>query len=210
MENQVNSTETTEKACVSTEFPEYDVQAARCRYVFVTKTKDYGASWRVMRVSSLIDQILIKVLRIRSIEEKGGVQKISDSVESEYVGIANYSVMTLIQLNSDSCCAPESGRAKLSDPDVTGEPGSEEIHQPLFDSFMKEARTLMEKKNHDYGDAWKEMWISSLTDLILCKILRIRQIMKNDGKTLVSEGIEANLYDMINYSLFALIRLSEK
>ena len=141
--SQVSDTKDSAEGCG---FPDYDAQAARCRYVFVTKTKDYGASWRVMRVSSLIDQILIKVLRIRSIEEKGGVQALKgqgDSVESEYVGIANYSVMTLIQLNNDSCCAPESGRANLSDPDVTGEPGSEELWQPLFDSMLKGANTLM-------------------------------------------------------------------
>ena len=174
-------------------FPEYDLQQNKCREVFVKKTHDYGTSWRVMRISSLIDQIFIKAQRIRSIEEKGE-QKIGDSIESEYLGIANYCILTLIQMELGDSFDDDIEHGRLF---------------ALYDEKAAEAKALMEKKNHDYGEAWREMWISSLTDVILSKLLRIRQIITNKGKTLVSEGIDANLYDMINYSLFAMIKISE-
>ena len=172
-------------------FPEYDSQTSKCREVFVKKTHDYGTSWRVMRISSLIDQIFIKAQRIRSIEEKGE-QKIGDSIESEYLGIVNYSILTLIQMDLGESFDDEIEAGKLF---------------AMYDSKAAEAKALMEKKNHDYGEAWRDMWISSLTDVILSKLLRIRQIITNKGKTLVSEGIDANLYDMINYGIFAMIKL---
>ena len=175
-------------------FPEYDLQLTKCRDVFTKKTHDYGTSWRVMRISSLIDQIFIKAQRIRSIEEKGA-QKIGDSIESEYLGIINYCILTLIQMDLGETLNDEIDHGKLF---------------AMYDSKINEAKALMEKKNHDYGEAWREMWISSLTDLILSKLLRIRQIISNKGKTLMSEGIDANLYDMINYSIFAMIKLSQE
>lgn len=170
---------------------EYNRQIAKCRELFVKKTHDYGASWRVLRISSLIDQIFIKAQRIRSIEEKGE-QKIGDSITGEYIGIINYAIITLIQLELGS---------SYSD-DIEGE-----RLFTLYDKYTEQARDLMLAKNHDYGEAWREMWISSFTDLILSKLLRIRQILTNKGQTLVSEGIDANLYDMINYAVFALIRM---
>ena len=172
-------------------FPEYDSQINKCREVFVKKTHDYGTSWRVMRISSLIDQIFIKAQRIRSIEEKGE-QKIGDSIESEYLGIVNYCILTLIQMDLGESFDDDIEAGKLF---------------AMYDAKAAEAKALMEKKNHDYGEAWREMWISSLTDVILSKLLRIRQIITNKGKTLVSEGIDANLYDMINYGIFAMIKL---
>ena len=172
---------------------EYNEQIARCRELFVKKNKDYGASWRIFRISSLVDQIFIKAQRIRSIEEKQS-QKIEDTIESEYIGIINYCIISLIQLDLGETFDDETNDKLLLD---------------LYDSKAEEARKLMESKNHDYGEAWRQMYISSFTDLILSKILRIKQIIKNDGQTVISEGIGANLFDMINYSVFSLIRLAE-
>jgi hypothetical protein len=155
--------------------------------------KDYGTAWRILRTSSITDQIFIKAQRIRNIEDKG-TQKIVDDVRSEYIGIINYSIIGLIQiaLKNDS-------RMELPADEVS----------KLYDKYSEEAKNLMADKNHDYGEAWRDMRVSSLTDLILMKILRIKQIEDNKGETIISEGIDANFHDMINYSIFALIKLNE-
>ena len=154
--------------------------------------KDYGTAWRVLRTSSITDQIFIKAQRIRNIEDKG-TQKINDDVRSEYIGIINYSIIGLIQLSMNN-----DNRMELPVDEVSR----------LFDKYSTEAKGLMENKNHDYGEAWRDMRISSLTDLILMKILRIKQIEDNKGETIISEGVDANFHDMINYAVFALIKLS--
>lgn len=168
---------------------EYDQIINTCRSLFTHKMKDYGCAWRILRLPSLTDQIFIKAQRIRSLQENT-VRKIDEDESSEFVGIINYSIMALIQL--------ELGVAEQ--PDL-----SEEEAARLYDEKIAETKQLMEAKNHDYGEAWREMRISSLTDLILQKLLRVKQIEDNAGKTLVSEGIAANYQDMINYSVFALI-----
>ncbi len=172
---------------------EYDAAFAQCRDVFLKKTKDYGTAWRILRPKSLTDQIFIKAQRIRTLEETGE-SKVGEGVADEYVGIVNYCIMALLQL-------------ELSEAD--GMELSLERATELYAAKEQLARDLMIKKNHDYGEAWRDMRVSSLTDLILMKILRIRQIEDNKGKTIMSEGIDANYQDMINYALFALIRLAE-
>lgn len=163
----------------------------QCRTVFEDKQKDYGVSWRIMRTPSLTDQIYIKANRIRSIQIKGE-QKVQEGILPEFIGIVNYSCMALAQL--------ELGVAEK--PDITEEKAVE-----LFNKYVYEARDLMLNKNHDYDEAWRNMRISSFTDIILVKLLRVKEIENNEGRTLVSEGLEANFYDIINYSLFALIKL---
>jgi hypothetical protein len=172
---------------------QYDNALNTCKDLFIKKMKDYGTAWRILRTSSITDQIFIKAQRIRNIEDKG-TQKINDDVKSEYIGIINYSIIGLIQLglHNDS-------RMELPADEVS----------KLFDKYSNEAKGLMENKNHDYGEAWRDMRVSSLTDLILMKILRIKQIEDNKGETIISEGIEANFHDMINYAIFALIKLNE-
>ena len=172
---------------------QFDFVVEKCREVFLKKMQDYGTAWRILRTPSLTDQIYIKANRIRSIEEKG-VQKVNEGIIPEFIGIVNYSVMALIQL--------ELGAAD--------EPGlkSEEI-KTLYEKYLAFAKSLMEDKNHDYGEAWRNMRISSLTDIILMKLLRIKQIEDHEGKTFVSEGVDANYFDIINYSVFALIKLTE-
>ncbi|MCG3164918.1 MAG: hypothetical protein POELPBGB_00677 [Bacteroidia bacterium] len=165
----------------------------QCRSLFLKKMKDYGTAWRVLRISSITDQIFIKANRIRSIEEKG-TQKVAEDIRSEYIGMVNYSVIGLIQLSL--------GVAENTEMDPL------EVEK-FYNKYIYEAKALMEDKNHDYGEAWRDMRLSSLTDLILMKLLRIKQIEDNKGKTLVSEGIDANYHDIINYSIFALIRLNE-
>lgn len=165
----------------------------QCRNLFMKKMKDYGTAWRVLRISSITDQIFIKANRIRSIEQKG-MQKVAEDIRSEYIGMVNYSVIGLIQLSL--------GISENTEMD------QQEVER-LYNKYIYEAKSLMEDKNHDYGEAWREMRISSLTDLILMKLLRIKQIEDNKGKTIVSEGIDANYNDIINYSIFALIRLNE-
>lgn len=170
---------------------QYDQAAKHCRALFVKKMQDYGTAWRVLRTASLTDQIYIKAQRIRSIETKG-VQKIADNIADEFTGIVNYAIMALIQI--------ELG--------VSEKPVSEnQLIAEKYDHYLAEAKALMMKKNHDYGEAWRSMRISSYTDLILMKIFRTKQIEDNQGKTLVSEGADANYFDMINYAVFALIRL---
>lgn len=163
-----------------------------CRSIFEKKGKDYGTAWRILRVSSLTDQLFIKAQRIRTIQETGE-NKVGESVEGEFVAIVNYCVMGLVQL--------ELGAA-------TEEMSIEEALK-RYDEKTTESIELMEKKNHDYGEAWRDMRISSLTDLIMMKILRTKQIEDNQGKTLISEGIDANYLDMLNYAVFALIKIGE-
>tara|TARA_B100000767_G_C19535733_1_gene438575 strand:- start:230 stop:700 length:471 start_codon:yes stop_codon:yes gene_type:complete len=154
--------------------------------------KDYGSAWRILRISSLTDQIFIKAQRIRSIEEKGS-QKIEEGVVSEFIGIVNYSIIGLIQLDL--------GVANQSE-----ELNYDEVMN-LFEKYSLQAKNLMLDKNHDYGEAWRDMRVSSLTDLILQKLLRVKQIEDNKGNVLISEGIDANYLDMLNYAVFALIKL---
>lgn len=170
---------------------QYDEVIDLCRTLFEKKMKDYGAAWRILRLPSLTDQIFIKAQRIRSIEQKG-TQRVEDDLKGEFIGILNYSIIALINL--------ELGAADQPDLD-------ESQARRYFEQYSAEAKALMERKNHDYGEAWREMRISSFTDLILQKLLRIKQIEDNAGKTLVSEGIEANYFDMVNYAVFALIKM---
>jgi hypothetical protein len=156
--------------------------------------KDYGSAWRILRLSSLTDQIFIKAQRIRSLQTKK-IRKVDEGQVSEFIGIINYSIMSLIQI--------EKGVVESPDLDL-------DSALKLYDIHLAKTKALMENKNHDYGEAWRDMRVSSLTDLIIQKILRIKQIEDNQGKTLVSEGIDANYQDMINYSVFALIHLKEK
>jgi hypothetical protein len=168
---------------------EYDKVIAICRSLFINKMTDYGSAWRILRLPSLTDQIFIKAQRIRSLQENE-IRKVNEDETGEFIGIINYSIMALIQL--------ELGVAEQPDLDV-------EKATELYDSKIKLTKQLMEDKNHDYGEAWREMRVSSLTDLILQKLLRVKQIEDNKGKTIVSEGIDANYQDMINYAVFALI-----
>ena len=168
---------------------EYDKVIAICRSLFINKMKDYGSAWRILRLPSLTDQIYIKAQRIRSLQEND-VRKVDEGEAGEFIGIINYSLMALIQL--------ELGVVEQPDLDV-------EKATQLYDSKIKETKELMENKNHDYGEAWREMRVNSLTDMILQKLFRVKQIEDNKGKILVSEGIDANYQDMINYAIFALI-----
>ena len=172
---------------------QYDSVIARCKELFLRKNKDYGSAWRVLRLKSLTDQIYIKASRIRNIEEQG-TSKVSDGVEDEYVGIINYCLMALIQHSLAGDDRQDIPVAELG---------------PLYDRFLGETRQLFQDKNHDYGEIWREMRISSYTDLILMKLLRIKQIEDNQGLLLASEGVDANYMDIINYCVFALIRLEE-
>ncbi len=172
---------------------QYDNVINNCRDLFQKKMKDYGSAWRILRLPSLTDQIYIKAQRIRSLQEND-IRKVDEGERSEFIGIINYSIMALIQL--------ELGIA--DEPDL-----SESKALTLFDKHVAETKSLMENKNHDYGEAWREMRVSSLTDLILQKLLRVKQIEDNKGKTLVSEGIDANYQDMVNYAVFAMIHLQE-
>jgi hypothetical protein len=168
---------------------QYDAIIAICRTLFVNKMTDYGSAWRILRLPSLTDQIFIKAQRIRSLQENE-VRKIDEDETSEFIGIVNYSIMALIQLELGVVNQPVLNLEKAA---------------RLYDDKVKLTKDLMEAKNHDYGEAWREMRISSLTDLILQKLLRVKQIEDNKGKTLVSEGIDANYQDMINYAVFALL-----
>lgn len=172
---------------------QYDAVIQICRSLFSDKMKDYGAAWRILRPESLTDQIFIKASRIRSIEEKG-ISKVDEGIRPEFIGIVNYAIMGLIQL--------ELGPSE-------DELGSEQILE-YYEKYFQNAKLLMQDKNHDYGEAWRQMRISSYTDLILMKLKRTKQIEDNKGKTVVSEGIDANYYDIINYAVFALIKLDFK
>jgi hypothetical protein len=170
---------------------QYTKVISSCREIYTKKTKDYGTAWRILRPSSLTDQIFIKAQRIRTIQETGS-NLVGESISSEFQAIVNYCIMALIQLEYTS------DNLELSEADACN----------LYDTYANEAFELMKKKNHDYGEAWRDMRVSSLTDLILMKILRVKQIEDNKGKTLISEGIDANYYDMLNYAVFSLIHLS--
>jgi len=172
---------------------QYDQVVKKCKDIFLKKMKDYCSSWRILRPKSITDQIFIKANRVRNIEQTK-IQKVDEDITSEYIGIINYCIIGLIQLelgfNKDLELSSTEGEA-------------------LYSKHINYTKSLMENKNHDYGEAWREMRLSSLTDLILMKIMRVKQIEDNQGSTLISEGIDANYQDMINYSVFALIRLGE-
>ena len=171
---------------------QYDAIIKQCRDLFINKMKDYGSAWRILRLPSLTDQIYIKAQRIRQLQEND-TKKVDEDEIPEFIGIINYSLMALIQLE----------KGIVEEPDLNVDEATE-----LYDKHVAITKSLMEDKNHDYGEAWREMRISSLTDLILQKLLRVKQIEDNMGKTLVSEGIDANYQDMINYAIFALILMN--
>jgi hypothetical protein len=173
---------------------EYDSIIKKCEDIFAKKMKDYGSAWRILRISSLTDQIFIKAQRIRSIESKG-TQKIDEGIVNEFIGIVNYSVIGLIQIDLGVSEQPE-------DLDY-------DIVINMFRKHVLSSKDLMLNKNHDYAEAWRDMRVSSLTDLILQKLLRVKQIEDNNGSTLISEGIDANYLDMLNYAVFALIKLNK-
>lgn len=172
---------------------QFDLILARCKALFLQKNKDYGTAWRILRPASLTDQIFIKARRIRNIEEKG-YQEVSDSIESEFIGIVNYCILSLIQLQLPA-------DAPLDLP--------EEEARALYENAASKIVELLRAKNDDYGEAWRDMRPSSYTDLILMKLMRIKQIEDNAGNTLVSEGLEANYMDIANYAIFALIKMEE-
>lgn len=173
---------------------EYNQVISLCKELFEKKSWDYGTSWRILRLPSITDQIFIKAQRIRSIQEKGE-QKVNDPIREEFIGIINYSLIALMQLELLG-----DGRVEIR---------WEEL-EPLYDKWVNATRGLLENKNHDYGEAWREMRVSSMTDIILMKLLRIKQIEDNQGITAVSEGIEANYQDILNYAVFCLIKLGEE
>jgi len=171
---------------------EYNQAIKKCSELFKKKTLDYGTAWRVLRLPSITDQIYIKAQRIRSIQEKG-IQKVEDDIASEFIGIVNYCIIAMIQMSLP-------GSAPLDLP-------YEEV-EPLYKQAVEETVELLQKKNHDYDEAWRSMRVSSITDIILMKLFRIKQIEDNEGKTLVSEGVKANYQDIMNYAVFCLIMLN--
>lgn len=173
---------------------EYNQVIALCKELFKKKTIDYGTAWRILRPPSVTDQIFIKAQRIRSIQEKGN-QKVEDPIREEFIGIVNYSIIALMQIGLQ-----RDSRMELAYDEL----------EPLYDQWVRETRELLENKNHDYGEAWRDMRVSSMTDIILMKVYRVKQIEKHQGKTLVSEGIEANYQDIINYAVFCLIKIMEE
>ena len=173
---------------------QYDLIIDECKNLFTKKMSDYGSAWRILRLPSLTDQIFIKAQRIRQLQENE-VRKVDEGEKSEFIGIINYSIMALIQLELGVVEQPDMDTEKATD---------------FYEKHIRITKELMENKNHDYGEAWRDMRVSSLTDLILQKLLRVKQIEDNKGKTIVSEGIDANYQDMINYAVFAMIHLSEK
>jgi len=177
---------------VSKTIGEYKQVISACKEVFEKKTKDYGTAWRILRLPSITDQIFIKAQRIRSIQEKGE-QKVDDDIINEFIGIINYCVIAMIQMD-----LADDSRLDIS-------PGEA---QSSYDRVVEETIGLLQNKNHDYDEAWRDMRVSSITDIILMKILRVKQIENNEGKTIISEGIRANYQDMINYAVFCLIKLN--
>lgn len=173
---------------------QYKKVIENCRSIFVKKAHDYGTAWRILRTSSLTDQIFIKANRIRTIQETGQ-NKVGESIDDEFIAIVNYCIMGLIQMELGY-----DGDVEMNADDAIAK----------YDEKSNEAFELMQKKNHDYGEAWRDMRISSLTDMIMMKILRTKQIEDNKGKTLISEGIDANYLDMLNYAVFALILIDEQ
>ena len=170
---------------------EYKEVIATCKGLFAKKTHDYGTAWRVLRLPSITDQLYIKAQRIRSIQDKG-VQKVEDPIKDEFIGIVNYCIIAMIQLS-----LTESENLDVNWKEL----------EPLYDQVVEETFHLLQNKNHDYGEAWREMRVSSITDIILMKLLRVKQIEDNQGKTLASEGVRANYQDMINYAVFCLIKV---
>lgn len=173
---------------------EYKKILTRCKDIFAKKTHDYGTAWRILRLPSITDQIFIKAQRIRSIQEKG-IQKVNEDISNEFIGIINYCLIALIQMRL----------VKNESLELTYD-----FLEPLYDECAEETRALLSNKNHDYDEAWRDMRVGSMTDIILMKLLRVKQIEDNSGKTIISEGIDANYQDMINYSVFCLIKLSEE
>ncbi len=171
---------------------QYDKITSVCRDLYEKKLTDYGCAWRILRLPSLTDQIFIKAQRIRSLQINGN-SKIDEAIDAEFIGIINYAIMALIQYHKGIANQPD---LKVNEA------------LALYDNYLAETKALMMNKNHDYGEAWRDMRVSSLTDLILQKLLRVKQIEDNSGKTIVSEGIDANYQDMINYAIFALIHLN--
>lgn len=170
---------------------EYKEVIAACKNLFEKKTRDYGTAWRILRISSITDQIYIKAQRIRSIQEKGA-QKVDDPIRDEFIGIINYCIIAILQLSDSHGDKMEITWSEL---------------EPFYDNIAQETFELLKNKNHDYNEAWRDMRVSSMTDIILMKLLRVKQIEDNSGRTLVSEGVKANYQDMINYSVFCLIKL---
>ena len=173
---------------------QYDDVIAKCRSLFVKKMSDYGSAWRILRLPSLTDQIFIKAQRIRSLQQNA-VRKVDEGEVSEFIGIINYCIMALVQID----------KGVVEQPDIDVDEATQ-----LYDEKVELTKALMLNKNHDYGEAWRDMRVSSLTDLILQKLLRVKQIEDNAGKTLVSEGVDANYQDMINYAVFAMIHLGNE
>ena len=179
---------------MDTTIKQFDAAIKQCRDLYIKKLHDYGPSWRLMRAISITDQILIKATRIRTLETKGHAM-VDEGILPEFIGIVNYGIIGLIQL-----------QLGVSDKkDITTERAIE-----LYDDYMSKTRTLMLAKNHDYDEAWRLMRVSSYTDLILTKLMRTKEIENNAGETLVSEGIDANYMDMINYAIFGIIKLTEQ
>ena len=172
---------------------EYGDVMSMCKALFEKKTRDYGTAWRILRLPSITDQIFIKAQRVRSIQEKG-MQRIDEPIRDEFIGIINYCLIALVQME-----LPASASLDMS----------YEALEPYYERASKETFDLLQNKNHDYGEAWREMRVTSITDIILMKLLRVKQIEDNNGKTLVSEGVKANYQDMINYAVFALIKLKD-
>jgi len=172
---------------------QYDEVVKQCKDIFIRKTQDYGTSWRVLRTISIVDQIFIKAQRIRTIQEKG-VNRVGEDVSGEFKAIINYGLIGLIQLQLGEVAVEDLPAEKVS---------------VWYDEQIGKVQAVMQDKNHDYGEAWRDMSQESFVDLILTKLLRIRQILSNDGKTLISEGIDSNYTDIINYAVFALILISE-
>ncbi len=170
---------------------EYNEAIANCKDIFMKKTIDYGTAWRILRPSSITDQLFIKARRIRSIEEKGS-QRVADSIEDEYKGLVNYSILAIIQLQM-----PDDAPTEIQP----------SLVEQLYDEQITITRDLMVAKNSDYGEVWRDMRVSSITDLILQKLYRIKQIEDHDGKTIISEGLDANFRDIINYAVFSLIKM---
>lgn len=166
---------------------------ASCKEIFEKKTKDYGTAWRILRLPSITDQIYIKAQRIRSVQEKG-TQKIAEDIRSEFAGIINYCLLALVQMK-----LPPNSPLEIPYKEL----------EPLYDQSAEATLELLTNKNHDYGEAWREMRVSSMTDIILMKLLRVKQIEDHQGKTLISEGVDANYQDIINYSVFCLIKLNQ-
>jgi hypothetical protein len=190
----LNNTPISELKLITQTETEYKEIIKSCKDVFEKKTRDYGTSWRILRMPSITDQIFIKAQRIRSIQEKGS-QKIEEDIRSEFLGIINYCLIALIQLE-----LKDNKNINLSYDDVG----------PLYDKWADETLMLLQNKNHDYGEAWREMRVSSMTDIILMKLFRVKQIEDNQGRTLISEGVGANYQDILNYSVFCLIKLKKE